>query len=110
MCEVDGGGRCVWLAFGGGVSLRASFFASLRSSGASTCACARLAAIARSRPAAAGPSLTYVCTSLRCRCTLIRMPVPMNRVRSAVPPYERKGSGTPTTGRMPDTMPMLTKA
>src|SRR6185295_5900595 len=52
----------------------------------------------------------YVCTSLRWRCTLRRMPAPMKSVRSAVPPYDRNGNGTPTTGRMPDTMPMLTNA
>ena len=52
----------------------------------------------------------HVCTSLRYRWTLMRIPAPMKSVRRAVPPYDRNGSGTPTTGRMPDTMPMLTKA
>jgi len=37
-------------------------------------------------------------------------PTPMKSVSKAVPPEETKGSGTPTTGRIPETMPMLTKA
>ena len=40
----------------------------------------------------------------------ISMPQPTPSVTRAVPPYDMKGSGTPTTGRMPITMPMFTKA
>ena len=51
-----------------------------------------------------------VCTSLRCLCMLISIPSPRYSAASAVPPYETSGSGTPTTGSTPLTMPMLTKA
>ena len=34
----------------------------------------------------------------------------MNSDTSAVPPYDTNGSGTPTTGSTPLTMPMLTSA
>ena len=56
------------------------------------------------------PATRHVVTSLRCACTLIRMPRPMNSDTSAVPPYDTSGSGTPTTGSTPLTMPMLTNA
>ena len=47
------------------------------------CACTGQASTSTS---AAAASLTYVWTSLRWLCTLIRMPTPMKSVRSAVPP------------------------
>ncbi len=52
----------------------------------------------------------YVFTSLRFACTLIRIPSPMKRLTSAVPPKDISGSGTPTMGRSPLTIAMLTKA
>jgi hypothetical protein len=52
----------------------------------------------------------YVFTSLRFACTLIRIPRPMNRLTSAVPPNDTSGSGTPTIGSNPLTIAMLTKA
>jgi uncharacterized OsmC-like protein len=62
------------------------------------------------RERAAPCALRQVATSLRCACTLISTPSPMNSDTIAVPPYDTSGSGTPTTGRMPLTMPMFTNA
>src|SRR5205823_8039925 len=52
----------------------------------------------------------HVATSFRCACTLISTPRPMKSEIIAVPPYDTSGSGTPTTGKSPLTMLMLTTA
>lgn len=55
-------------------------------------------------------SRTYTFINLRSLPTLIRIPKAAISDTMEVPPYDTSGSGTPTTGRMPDTMPILTKA
>ena len=55
-------------------------------------------------------AVNHVATNFRCACTLISTPSPMNSEIIAVPPYETSGNGTPTTGKSPLTMLMLTNA
>ena len=56
-----------------------------------------------------GRRSTQRCVPPRLLAIDISIPSDSPSVTIAVPPYEMNGSGTPTTGRMPVTMPMFTK-